>query len=224
MPQPAERRSPVHHLLESASTVWGWLEGAPLALRLGPVQEETAAAAVLALCDLSALPKVGVKGPGAEGFLRGQGIDVPAATYETGRLDDGGLLVRLGASDFFVESGLSGSVVPRLSAALGTPAPGVYRVERQDATLLLCGTRALEVLPQVCSIDFRAAPPRRLILTRAAGVNCGVLPETANGVPVFRFWVDPSYAVSFWEMLAEIVADLGGRVVGAGCIYPELGR
>jgi sarcosine oxidase subunit gamma len=169
----------------------------------------------LALCDLGPLPKLGVKGPGAEGFLRGQGIYLPAATYDAAALPGGGLVVRLGASDIFFEDGPSGNVISRLSAALDTPCPGVYRVERHDATLLLTGRRALEALAQVCSLDFRAVPPGRLLLTRAAGVNCGILPESAGGEPRYRFWVDPSYAVSFWEILAEIVAELGGRVVGA---------
>jgi sarcosine oxidase subunit gamma len=208
-------------LLERPTTQWGRVAGMAIALHLGAPQEEAAAAAVLGLCDLSALPKLGVKGRGAEAFLRDQAIDVPAAIYDTRPLADGGLIVRLGASDFFLE-GVSGEVLPRLSVALAGAIPGVYRVERQDATLLLVGTRAQEVLAQVCSIDFRTAPSGRLILTRAAGVNCGILPESIGGRPVYRFWVDPTYAVSLWQMLAEIVEDLGGRVVGAACFYPDL--
>jgi sarcosine oxidase subunit gamma len=178
--------------------------------------------ATLALCDVSALPKLGVKGPGAEGWLRGQQIDVPAATYDTQSLADGGLIVRLGAADFFLEGGIRGSVLPRLLAELDRPIPGVHRVERQDATFLLAGTQALKVLAQLCSIDFQTAAPRHLILTRAGGVNCGVLPDSIQGAPLFHFWVDPSFAVSFWETLAEISGELGGRVVGAACFYPEL--
>jgi sarcosine oxidase subunit gamma len=223
MPESAERRSPVHHLLETPATVWGRLDGAPIALRLGEPAEETAAVQSLALCDLSALPKFGVKGPAAETFLRGQDIIVPGTTYDTRPLVGGGLIVRFGATDFFLEGGTSGAVLSRVSAALDSE-PGVYRVERQDSTFLLCGARALEVLAQLCSIDFRDAPPRRLALTRAGGVNCGILPDPAHPIPHFRFWVDPSYAVSFWEVLVEIAGELGGRVVGAACFYPELSQ
>ncbi len=214
MPQAAERRSPVHHLLEPTATVWGRLAGAPVALRLGPAEEESAAAKALALCDVSALPKVGIRGPAAEAFLRGQGVELPPATYDV-LPHAGGLVVRLGSADFFFEGGDM--------SRFDTMPPGVYRVERQDATFLLCGSRALEVLAQLCSYDFRAAP-RRLVLTRAGGVNCGVLPDQVNGIALFRFWVDPTFAVSFWEMLAEIAGELGGRVVGAGCFYPDLER
>src|SRR5205823_8437684 len=99
---------------------------------------------------------------------------------------------------------------------------GVYPVEREDATFLLTGTRAPEVLAQMCSIDFRTAPRRRLVLTRAAGINCGILPEALGEVPLFRFWVDSGYAVSCWETLIEIAEELDGKVIGAASCFPEL--
>jgi sarcosine oxidase subunit gamma len=222
MPASADRRSPVQSLLESRGAHWGRLAGAPIALRLGTAEEEAATLPDLGLCDLSALPKLGVKGPGAEEWLRGHTIDLPLATYDTQSLPDGGLIVRLGLEDFLLEGGATGDRLARLADGLAAAPGGVYRVERQDATFLLTGARAVRVLAQLCSIDFRAAPPGRLLLTRAGGVNCGILPETASGVPAFRIWVDPSYAVALWESLAEIGEELGGHLVGAACFYPEL--
>src|SRR5207249_9754250 len=99
---------------------------------------------------------------------------------------------------------------------------GVYRIEREEATFLLTGTRALEVLAQVCSIDFLTAARRRLVLTRAAGISCGILPEALGEVPVFRLWMDGGYAVFLWETLVEIAEELGGKVIGAACCFPEL--
>ena len=216
MPEDAERRSPVHDLLTYRNPQWGRVAGAPIALRFGDGEAE--AARELALCDLSALPKLGLKGAGAEGWLRRHEIEMPPATYDTARLPDGGLIARLGGADFFLEGGPSDGVLPRLAAV---PAD-VYRVERQDATFLLSGARALRVLARLSSIDFATAPPRRLVLTGAGGVNCGVLPDVGGGVPVYRTWVDFTYAASFWESVVEIAEELGGRVVGAACVYPEL--
>src|SRR5207249_7391607 len=118
------------------------------------------------------------------------GVDVPAATYETRRLADGGLIGRLGSGDFFLEGGTSGDLLARLQADLAGNPPRVYRVERQDATFVLSGPQAVNVLAQLCSFDFRSAPPGRLVLTRAGGVNCMALPEKANDLPLFRLWVD----------------------------------
>jgi sarcosine oxidase, subunit gamma len=158
----------------------------------------------LVLRDLSTLPKLGIKGPGAATWLQSQGIQVPPETYDARPLADGGLIVRLGLSDFFLEGGASGSILIPLSAEVSRFPPQVYRVERQDATILLSGARALEVLAQLCSIDFRSAPVGRVYLTRAGGVNCAVLPESSDEGTRFRIWVDYTFAVSFWESLAEI--------------------
>ena len=61
-------------------------------------------------------------------------------------------------------------------------------------------------------------PTGRLILTRLAGVNAGILPETIGAWPAYRLWVDPSFAADLWEALAGIVGELGGRVVGTACL------
>jgi sarcosine oxidase, subunit gamma len=194
MHEPAPRRSPVHDLLQ-------------------PQGEGDLPTRVFSLCDLSTLPKLGVKGRGAEAWLRTQGIILPAATYDTLPLDGGGLIVRLGSADFFLEGGDSDSVLPRLSAELARFPPQVYRVERQDSTFLLSGERAPEVLAQVCSIDFDSAPPRRLCLTRVAGINAAILPDRTEEGTLFRLWVDYTLAVYLWTILVEVKHDLGGRVV-----------
>jgi sarcosine oxidase subunit gamma len=215
MSDTAERRSPVHHLLDSRGAEWGRLGDALIALGFAPVEDEAVALRTLAVCDLSALPKWGVKGRGAETWLRERQI-VPQAIYDTRSLGHGGFIARLGSADFFLEGGISGRVLPDETAAF------VYRVERHDAAFLLAGSRSLAVLAQLCSIDFRSVVPGRVLLTRAAGVNCMVLPEPNGDPPSFRLWVDPSYAVFFWETLVEISEELGGKVVGAACVYPNL--
>src|SRR5262249_52946329 len=136
---PAPRRSPLHRL--------------PAA---GTAPEGEAAVLTLALCDLSSLPPLGVRGPAAESWLRSQGVEVPRSPYDTLPLG-GGLIIRCGPGDFFLEGGLADATLPRLSAELDRAPRGVYRVERQDAAFLLTGVRAAAVLAQVCSIDFATA-------------------------------------------------------------------
>lgn len=218
MPEAAERRSPVHDLLLARNPQWGRAAGAPIALRFGDGDQQ--AARELALCDLSALPKLGLKGTGSEAWLRRHEVEVPPATYDTARLPGGGLVARLGGADFLLEGGPTDGLLPRLAAV---PAD-VYRVERQDATFLLTGARALKVLARLSSVDFATAPPGRVILTRAGGVNCMVMPGRDENMSTYRLWVDYTYAASFWESVVEIVEELGGRVVGAACAYPDLSR
>ena len=59
-------------------------------------------------------------------------------------------------------------------------------------------------MAQLCSIDFQTAPMGCVCLTRVADVNCTVLPDRGTQGPGFRFWVDASFGVSFWEILVEV--------------------
>src|SRR5262249_48149251 len=90
----AQKLSPVHHLLQAGGAQWGRLGDRPVALRFGPDEVEHAALSVLALCDVSGLRKLGVKGPAAEGWLREHGLELPAAVYDALPLANGGLVVR----------------------------------------------------------------------------------------------------------------------------------
>lgn len=187
----------------------------------------------LALCDLSVLSKVGVKGPAAETLLSQMDIDVPGSVYDCKRLTDGGLIARLGSDEFMLESGASGQVVGGVSFDIaGSSAEGgAYRVDRQEATFLLIGSLAIDVLSQTCGIDFRRAARNKIVFTRVAGVSCGVVPELLHGHELlnghelpngyellkgregYRIWVDHSYAVYLWETLCQICKDLEGKVV-----------
>jgi glycine cleavage system aminomethyltransferase T len=219
---PTTTRSPVHHLLEAHQPTWGSLGGAPVVLNFQSREVEQAALGTLGLCDLSGLAKLGIKGNDAERWLAEQGIQTPGTIYRSERLPDGGIVIRVAGDEFMLESGLTNQTVPQLAGRPATTTGRVDAVPRQDATFLLVGSKAIDVLAQTSGINFRKEEDQRLILTRLAGTSCGVFPEQIDQVQAYRLWVDPSYAVYLWETLAQICDDLGGVVVGAGCLFPEL--
>jgi len=66
------RTSPVHDCLSRLGTVWGTLNGMPIARAIpGPTTT------TLALFDLSALHRTGLKGPGAASWLQTRNLAVP---------------------------------------------------------------------------------------------------------------------------------------------------
>jgi sarcosine oxidase subunit gamma len=191
-----------------------------VAIRFQAEEAERAAAESLGICDLSALAKLGVKGPEAATWLARQGLDVPADVLDVGRLPGGGVIARIAADEFLLEDGPNGHI-SSMAARLASDPTGPFAVVRQEATFLLSGRRSLEVLAQTCAIDFRAAVLSRLVFTRVAGVTCAVTPELVGEVPAFRLWVDGTYAEYLWEVLVSIGEERGGCVIGAGWLMPE---
>src|SRR5579862_3032108 len=172
--------SPVTDALEPLNPRWGEIAGMAVALDFGDIEAERRHAEVLALADVSALPRLTVKGPAAESLLR-RNLAVPDAIYETQPLPGDGLLVRTGSTEFFLEDGFAGEAVASVAKAIGRGGNGVYPVLRQDASFLLSGRRALEVLAQTSGVNFRETGTA-FVMTRVAGVSASLFPRTLNGV------------------------------------------
>lgn len=211
------RRSAVHACLERLGATWEERDGALRALHFGDAAAEAATAPVLGLADRGALPRIGLKGPGAVAWARAQGVAVPAEPYGWTRAA-GTLTVRVGAGELFLEGAGAAAVAAALEAA---PPAACWPVRREDAALLLCGRRAPEVLAQTCAYDFRGAEGR-FVMTRVALVSCAVLAdgggavreEDAPPVPVYHLWAAPSYGPYLWDELLTIVRECGGGPTG----------
>lgn len=186
----------------------------------GPEQEDRLKQR-LALADLSCLPRLGLKGAGVLAWLLENGLTASETLYAVTAIEDRGILVRIDREEVILEDGLHGQVVSRIRDRLSANPPGVYRVERQEASFLLIGSRTHEVLSQTCGHHFRESEGQ-VVLSRVAGVSCRLLQVEASGIAGFRIWLDPSYSVYLWETLLGIVREDGGDAVGLGCLYPGL--
>ena len=197
------------------------VQGMAAVLRFSDSEQEEHLKGRLALADLSCLPRLGLKGAGVLAWLRESGLPTAEALYAVTPIEGHGILVRIDREEVFLEDGLRGQVVSRIRDRLSTDLPGVYRVERQEASFLLIGARTREVLSQTCGHDFRESAGQ-VVLSRVAGVSCRLLQVEASGIAGLRIWLDPSYSVYLWETLLGIVRDDGGDAVGLGCLYPGL--
>ena len=224
------RLSPIHAELEHLGASWGVIADMPVALDFGDAVGEAQAARKLGLCDVSALPRVMIKGPSAKTFLQSQGFTLPDAIYETLALHQEGLLTRTGGMEYFLEDGPSGTNAISISNALEKNVPGVVCVPRQDASFFLSGTHATEVLLQTCGYEFHnpqkianfVPNDARMVFTRIAGVSCSVLPRMIGGIGLFQLWLDGTFGESLWETLLEITRQADGKAVGLNPFYTGL--
>jgi sarcosine oxidase subunit gamma len=216
------RRSPVHDAIERLNPEWGRIGSAHAALHFGDPEGEVTLKERLALCDVSALKRFGVKGKDAHRWLGDRGVEVPESANSWSPLSDGrGLIARLGRSEFLVEDGPDGSITEGLGDSLNSGARDIYPVVRQDAAFALTGERAGEVMLQVCGVDFGALDyeARPVVLTRVAVISALVLPRVEGETLTFRIWCSSPYGIYLWEELREIVDEFGGGVVGLSAVY-----
>ena len=213
------KRSPLHSWHASHCDNWCQLGETPLPRQFAAAEEEQSAAGQLALCDLSGLPLLEVKGPGATAWLVARNLPIPAAIYEGASDSEGGWITRTGSEEFLLRSAAGGSQVELSGNDL---AGDLLITDRQDAIFLVAGNRIGELMAQTCGLNYRSLPARQAHFSRVAGVSCGMVKDHLNGTPVCWLWLDPSYALYLWEQLVQITTDLDGKIVGVSCFYPDI--
>ena len=166
--------------------------------------------------------RLGLKGPRAAQWLTAQGILLPAAPntwVHAGETvtADALLVARLGTAEFFLEEGIGGTTLRRLSPLLEEQVPGVYPVLREDWSFHLGGERVHEVLEQVCNVNFAALilDSHPVIMTLMIGVAVLVVPEAGSAERRYRIWCDPTFGPYLSESLGAVVGESGGRIMGA---------
>jgi len=217
----SSRSSPLTYRFASLHPEWATVHGMPLAARVPGESPERLW--TLGICDLSALVRVGVKGPRAAEWLSSHGVQVPQQPNSWASTGGGGLIARLARTEFLIEDGFDGSVAAGLASELKPGSPGVYPVPRQDCALALTGKQVNELLVQTCNVDFSAADAtaRAVTLTQMVGVSITALRADIDALPCYRIWCDGTSGAYLWETLAGIAAALGGGPVGFKSFHPE---
>ena len=227
MPLPC-RLSPIHEQLARLKPRWTTLGDMPVVADFGDPTRERDLIGQLGLCDLSALDRTLVKGPGAAEFLASQGLWLPDQVFGHFPQADGALVVRTGGAEFFVENGwmantVEQNTVGQLRRAIGASVPGVYEVPRQDVSLIISGAAALELFSQTCGYNFGDSG-YRFVMTQVAGVSSSVLPRQVQARRAWQLWADGTYGQYLWETLLAIARELGGDAGGVDCFIGVRGN
>ncbi len=167
----------------------------------------------LEIANLSFIPRFGVKGALAEAWLATQSIAVPDRPNSWSFLSKGGIIARLGGSEFLIEDQTKS---PQLTLACKSPPAKVYPILRQDFAIALIGTKVNELLLQTSSFNFQSLSitEHPVILTSIAGVNVTVIPGALQEQPFYKIWCDCTFGAYLWETLLAIAIELGGGAIG----------
>jgi len=210
----ALRLSPIDAALHPLNGTWQDIHGMP---SLATLPEDASRAACLGIADLSGLTRFGVKGANAAEWLTQQGLPIPDRPNSWVPLPEGGLIARLGLTEFLVEDSVSSAIAPHLATLCQSPPAKVYPVLRQDLALGLVGDRLPDLLRETCSFNFQAVNlgDRPIILTSMIGVAVTVMPPERNGQPFYRIWCDGTFGPYLWQTLVEIATEKGGGAIGS---------
>ena len=164
----------------------------------------------ISINELSGLHRIGIKGPNTAQWLTDHGIAPPAnpncCLIAEGRL----MILRLGNSEFMIESAIDHLVFEQLTEASQPVANGVYRVQRTDAAFMLSGEGLSPLLSELCSLDLseKSLAENTLLLTQFAGISAIVLRQKNSHQAGYRIWCDGTYAAYMRETLQEVALEL----------------
>lgn len=215
------RRSFVYRVLESAGASFADVNGAAVAASFGPVEDEVAAARMMAIADLSPLPRVGCKGSGALDWTRTHGVTIGDGNNTAYPQPGGELAARLADTEVVVLDGLdgTGALPHRIEAEWSLDgAGGAYLVNRQGANFrfMVTGVHAVEMFAKICAVDLRPAefPVCAIAQTSVARTNCIVIRADLGDVPAYHLLGDSAAAEYQWGCLLDAMGEFGGCPVG----------
>jgi sarcosine oxidase subunit gamma len=158
--------------------------------------------------DVSNNTRFGIKGSQAEHWLNQQAISPPELANHWLESSQGLLVLRLGQSEFLIESISEQQSFSQLQNASNAKLTGMYAVPRSDAAFKLHGENINELIAQICMLD--AAIELRdnaLLMTQVAGVSAILLKE-ATQQNDYRLWCDVSYRDYMINTLCKLATQM----------------
>ena len=154
--------------------------------------------------------RFGIKGPRAAELLKQLKLTVPdrpntwSPLRYSERDDSRNVIGRLGSTEFFIEETGEATGIAALEKLTAGEA-GAYPVLRQDFAVVLGGARAVDVLAQVCNVNFAALPAHAVVMTLMIGVSVLVMPQMTDDGMAYRIWCDPSFGSYLQSELEHLV-------------------
>ena len=224
-PHSLNYRSPVLRNLQAMDAEFTEVNGYAVATSVHDAAEEASALRRLALCDLSGLPRTGVKGPGVGQWLSDQGFSVPSEPNRSMRQDDGSLLAMLADNEALIlgDVSLASRSVDRLTtivheAASTEGSPPGFLVPRQHshAWFRISGHEMAATFAKICAVDLRTVSfaDLQVAQTSVARLSAIVIRDDLADLPAAHLLADSASAVYLWECLQDAGAEHEMHVIG----------
>ncbi len=221
-PEKLQRRSHLYRTCREAGAHWRAVNGFGAPAHYGDVSGETAAAARLAIADLTALPRAGYKGWGMADWIRDQGVSLPEPN-QARRQEDGTLACRLSSGELLLlADDNEATLIDRLAEAWSMDDAVCFPVPRADASarLVVTGSESAEMMAKMCGVDLRGHrfAEHAIAQTSVARMNVIILRNDRGAAPAYDLIFDSASAVYLWGCLVDAMAEFSGRIAGLDAI------
>ena len=220
-PTEARRRSFIYRKLLATGARFETLGHGAVATNFTEVR--TDAIERLAICDLSGLPRVGIKGRDTLDWLRGLEFDFNDTPNRTHCQSDGTVLAVLSPNEVTLLSPLTDpnlALMDLIDTCSLDDGMRCYPVPRADTNFefLVSGRHSAEMFSKVCGVSLgpRDFPANYLAQTSVACVNAIILRADIRKNLAYRILGDSSSAEYMWDCLVDAMVEYGGTSVGLG--------
>lgn len=214
-------RIPLHALHARQPDIdWATLDDTATPARVADRASAPARLARCGLIDLSALARLGLRGPEAAAVLRERGYRLPETPNRCQAQDDGCRVARLSPTEYLLLGSLQDEGQRLATEANDWPAdaPGCYPLPRQDshAWLALTGEHAAAVMAKLCGVDLNveAFPEGHVAQTSVARIDAIVIRDTLGATPGLHLLVDSAAAGYLWPALLDAMQEFDGGPLG----------
>jgi len=228
-PQNQLRRSPIYRETQKAGAFCEVINGGAVPMQYGDAEDEVGRARLMAIADLSILPRTGFKGAGTVEWLTAQGLSIGPDSNMAYAQEGGALAARLAPTEIFLIDGLAatGALIDRLNKAWawGSERPRKligYPMPRQDshAWFMVTGASAPEMFAKICGVDLRPQhfKPGQIAQTSLAKMSGTVIRADLKDVPAYHLLADIASAEYLWGAVLDAMSEFHGAPVGLAAL------
>ena len=180
----------------------------------------------LAICDVSFLPRIGIKNINAYPDVLEPITNIPNNVNSA--TDSNGCLVgKIGPQELLLINSINSStdlqhnIVEKyfIKSAYNN---GVYLVPRQDSQVcfIITGKQAPSLFAKICSIDLRKHKFNNLQITQTniARISSIIIRNDINDILSFYLLVDQAYKAYFWDCINNAMVEYSGKAIGTNSL------
>lgn len=210
-----KRRTQIYRKFLESDFVFGNSNGYRVPLSMNGQRKHDEPENGLALCDLSAMNRVGYKGADVDTWCESQhGIACPPVNHSA-LTKNGLLVVRLSSTELLMLEDLDAT--PDFEMIL-EEVPAVSLLPRQDShhVFMLLGQHCASMFSKLCAVDLRYHKFKEMHVAQTimARVSVIVVRCDMEQTPAYYVLVDSSLAEYLWDSILDAMHEFEGRVVG----------